>query len=385
MRRLIFIGLLLSQKFIYAKNIIPTFGGDGLVRGFSVRDNSDVKDQGYAQLFRLKVDVDLPKRVQVRTRTVLSGDRWAGDSANNKVSGNFDDGSGGNSVRLDYAYLNIPLPMKSRLQVGRTVATFSDCFNVCDDRRDRIFLLKFLGKVGVGVLQDKRVEGQTTKGGDDASLYGVGAFYNGPEAEWAILLGTWKNADGSYFLKDVINFSPFYKYKGEDVNWTVIWSWAGLGDRGAAYSGHHNSFALNGNYRLNGWLEVGAHGIYSDDGALIAPGYDTYSFVINNDPDNYRSNTRLIRMGGFGTSSGGSIDDEYMALARARVFTGDYVTSFVFANVREVVSRNEQDLNVFDIHTNYNYSENVKLEAGVALVRGDRNEEATRFQAVVSF
>lgn len=360
-------------------------GGDGYVRGFSKKTDNNTKEQGYAQMLRLKLDLITSDKIKVSTRTVLSGDKWAGDSTNNTVTGNNDDGSGGNAVRLDYGYIEVPLPGGVLARAGRQTADFSDCFNTCDDRRDRLLVMKFMGKFVPALVYDKRVEGVTTKEGDDADMYAAALFHLDKTHEWALLYATWLNDDDSYVLRHVHNFSPYYKYKGDNFKALAVWNWLGAGDRSSWYHGHHNSFALKGEYRLSDSLEFGGQIIYSEDGGLITSGYDTFSFVVNNDPDNNRSNSRLISMGGFGTFTGGSNDDEHFVVGRVRHFKGPVTTALAVGRAREYKNSTEFDLMVYDFQLHYQYTKSLLFKAGVALVREDRSEEATLFQMETNF
>ena len=367
------------------KGVDLKVGGDGYVRGFSTKSNNGTKNQGYAQMLRLKMDLVTEDKIKVSTRTVLSGDQWAGDSTNNTVTGNNDNGSGGNDVRLDYGFIEVPFKDGWVARAGRQTANFSDCFNTCDDRRDRLLLLKFMGKFVPALVYDKRVEGSVANQGDDADMYAAALFYLDKVHEWALLYATWFNDDDSYVLRHVHNFSPYYKYKGDKFKALAVWNWLGAGDRSSWYHGHHNSFALKGEYRFHNDFDISGQIIYSEDGGLITSGYDTYSFVVNSDPDNNRSNSRLVRLGGFGTFTGGARDDEHFIVSRLRYFAGPFTTSLAIGKAREYIAPTEFDLMVYDLQVHYQYSKSLLFKGGVALVRNDRTEEATLFEMQTSF
>jgi hypothetical protein len=362
------------------------FGGDGYVRGFSTESNTGSKSQGYAQLLRLKLDLTTKDKISIRTRTVLSGDKWTGDTADQAISGNSSGTlDGGNPVRLDYGYIEAPLPKGWMARAGRQTANFSDCFNTCDDRRDRLMLFKFYGNLMPAVLFDKRTEGTLNKEGDDGDMYAAALFHLHARHEWALLYATWFNDDKSYVLRNVHNFSPYYKYKSPKFTGLIVWNWLGLGDRGSWYHGHHNSGAIKGEYRFHKNFDFSMQGIISEDGGLITAGYDTYSFVVNNDPDNNRSNSRLVRLGGFGTFTGGSNDDEHFIVSRLRYLNGKFKAALAVGRAREFINPTKQDLMIYDMQAHYQYSKSLLLKAGIALVREDRSEEATLFQMETSF
>jgi hypothetical protein len=357
-----------------------------MVRSFSTKTDTSAKSQGFAQLLRVKIDAENKDGIALRTRTVLSGDKWNGDAAENAVSGNSSNSfNGGNPVRLDYGYLESPLLDQWKARVGRQEANFSDCFNTCDDRRDRLMLYKLYGHYLPAVLFDKRSEGDIAKEGDDGDMYAAALFHFHPVHEWAVLYATWINDDESYVLKDVHNFSPYYKYKGKNLTAFFVWNWLGQGTDASWYSGHHNSFSTKFEYRLHNHFDVSVHGLLSEDGGLVADGYDTYSFVINNDPDNNKSNSRLVRMGGFGSFSGGANDDEHLFITRFRYINNKFKAALAVGTAREYTSSVEHDLMIYDVQAHYQYSRSTLIKAGVALVRDDRHEGAGLLQIETKF
>jgi hypothetical protein len=326
----------------------------------------------------------------------------------NAVTGNSSTSNrGGNDVRLDYGFIEVPLPGNVVARAGRQEANFSDCFNTCDSRRDRLLLLKFMGNFVPALVYDKRVEGinagnnsissggYSVSGRDsaDADMYAAALFHLHKTHEWALLYATWFNDDESYVLNKVHNFSPYYKYKGENFKALLVYNWLGQGTATTGttaatsqfYPDHHHSFAIKGEYRLTDKLEFSSQFIMALDGGLITSGYDTYSFVVNNDKDNNSSNTRLITMGGLGTLSGGDDADEHFLVGRVRYFMGPVTLSAVVGKAREYVGGQDQDMMVYDMQAHYQYSKSLLVKAGLALVRGDRPAEATLFQMETAF
>lgn len=388
----IFFAITSTVSAAQLKGVDLTVGGDAYVRGYSTKDNSNTKEQGFAQLIRMKLDMETPDKIKVKTRTVLSGDKWAGDGVNNAVTGNSST-RGGNDVRLDYGFIEVPLPGGVYARAGRQEANFSDCFNTCDSRRDRLLLMKFMGNYVPALVYDKRVEGQINSEKDDGDMYAAALFHIHKTHEWALLYATWQNDDDSYILKNVHNFSPYYKYKSDTFNALVVYNWLGQGSQTTGstaatsqlYPDNHHSFAIKGEYRFTDSFEFSTQFIMALDGGLITNGYDTYSFVVNNSPDNNQSNTRLITMGGLGTFSGGDNADEHFLVSRLRYFAGPLTLSGVVGKAREYTGGVEYDLMVYDLQAHYQYSKHLLLKTGFALIRGDRDQEATLFQMETSF
>ncbi len=368
------------------------FGGDAQVRGFTKKTNNNTKEQGYAQLLRMKVDFQASDKVKVSTRTILSGSGWNGDQPNNRIGGNNDLGNasnlnGGEGVRLDYGYLEVPITDGWVARAGRQEANFSDCFNTCDERRDRLMVYKFYGNLLPALLMDKRAENQTNNEKDDADMYAAALFHIHRVHEWALLYAYFQNDDGSYVLDGVHNFSPYYKYKGEKFTGFVVYNWLGGGKDDAWFDDNHHSYALKGEYRLTNRWEVGAQYIASIDGGLIATGYDTYSIAVNNSPEYNASNSLLVSLGGLGTASGGDKDDEHMFIGRVKGYFGDITATAAVGKARETRTAGtiEEDLMIYDFQAHYQYSARTKFIAGLALVRDDRTEETSVLQVNTSF
>jgi hypothetical protein len=224
-------------------------------------------------------------------------------------------------------------------------------------------------------------------------MYAAALFHLDKTHEWALLYAFWQNDDDSYVLNNVHNFSPYYKYKSDTFNGLLVYNWLGQGTETTGntavtrqfYPDHHHSFAIKGEYRFSDRFEFGTQLIMALDGGLITDGYDTYSFVVNNSPDNNQSNTKLITMGGLGTLSGGDSADEHFLVARGRYFAGPLTVSGVVGKAREYTGGTAQDMMVYDIQAHYQYSKSLLLKSGIALIRGDRDQEATLFQMETTF
>lgn len=368
-------------------------GGDAYVRGYSTKDKTgggETKTQGLAQLFRVKLDVTTKDKIRVSTRATLSGDRWNGDPAVNAPQGTNSDNqynvNGGNPVRLDYGFIEVPFKNGWVARAGRQTANFSECFNTCDDRRDRLMVMKSYGNYVPVILYDKRREGLTNQDGDDSDMYAAALFHVHQVHEWALLYAYFDNSVTGYQLGGVHNFSPYYKYKGENFKMLAVWNWLGAGDSDSWYdNSNSHSMALKGEYRLNNSFEVGAQMIQSFNGGLIAAGYDTFSFVVNNSPEFNRSNNLLVNIGGLGTLTGGDEDDESLYITRLRYFKDKFTASVAVGKAREYASSQANDLMIYDLQLHYQYTKSTSFKAGYALVRDDKKMDSALFQMTTLF
>ncbi len=373
-------------------------GGDAYVRGYSTYDKSnggETKTQGFAQLLRVKLDITTKDRIRLSTRATLSGDKWNGDPAVNAPTGTNSDndsvnGNGGNPVRLDYGFIEVPFKNGWIARAGRQTANFSDCFNTCDDRRDRLMLMKAYGNYVPVVLYDKRREGSTTSDDDDSDMYAAALFHLHQVHEWALLYAYFDNSTSGYMLGGVHNFSPYYKYKGERFKALAVWNWLGAGEKGSWYHNENShSFALKGEYIINDSFDVGFQTVQSINGGLIAGGYDTFSFVVNNSPEYNQSNNRLVSIGGLGTLTGGDKDDESLYIGRVRYFNKKLTASVAVGKATEynafATGQKKNDLMIYDMQLVYQYAKSTSFKAGYALIRDDKKMDSALFQVTTNF
>lgn len=364
-----------------ATEVQHKIGADAWVRGYSIDTGSNGAvnvNQGVAQRIAVKVDLTVDQKTKIKTSTILSGDNWKGDTADQVVTGDTDNGGGGTPVRLDYGYIETVLPQGVIMQAGRTTANFSDCFNTCDDRRDRLAFFKYYGKYVPVLLYDKRVEGDLNIANDDRDMYAAALFHLDKIHEWALLYATWLSKNPNDLLQKVHNFSPYYKYKGEKLNLLFVYNWLGQGANNSLFYHHHHSYAVKAEYQLLPSLKLSGQMIRSIDGGLIASGYDTYSFVVNNDPDHNSSNTRMVSIGGLGTFTGNEIDDEYFYVGRLSYsLNADTQIHGVYGLARETVSLRDQNLSIYDVQVEHQYTKALSFKAGLAWITRDREEKAS--------
>lgn len=369
---------------LFANDSKYTLNGDAYFRGYQI--DPSTKSQGFAQRVRLKLNVNIDEKTKIATSAILSGDKWNGDTADQKITGNSDNGAGGNPIRLDYAYLDTQLENKITLRVGRTTANFSDCFNTCDDRRDRLLLMKFYGKYLPVILFDKRAEGDINNEQDDRDMLAAALFHIDKTHEWALLYATWLSENDADVLKKVHNFSPYYKYQKDKIMMMFIYNYLGQGKDTSWFNDHHHSFAIKSQYAFSDRFFIAAQIIGTIDGGLIASGYDTYSMAVNNSPDHNQSNNKLVSLGGLGTFTGGEVDDEYMMITRFGFKPNqNHLLTFNIARAKETISQQKNLLNIFDLQYQRTLSKNLLFKTGVALIRDDRHENTGLFELETRF
>mgnify|MGYP001544619206 CR=1 FL=1 len=295
-----------------------SWGGDANVEGFMNRvegEDDTVSDaRGYTNRIRLKGTFKTDGNVSVNTRLILNDSAWTGDS-HSGVEGVYQN-SGNDAVAVDYGFIQAPIAGWT-FRFGRQVANWANCFLTCDDRRDRILAMKRFGSTTLILLNDKRNGGVTPDGtfgmyllGDptneeSAGPTGEGDLYTAAAVgvikgwQWGLLLGKWIGEEG-YLLDEVYAISPFVKGKAGNVKLEGAINILGGGeDDWAAFRDTAISAYIKAGIEVSS-INLEAQAVIVDGGGLIAPGFDTFTMFINNNPDNNLSNVSQFNLGGLG-------------------------------------------------------------------------------------
>ncbi|MES1926978.1 hypothetical protein [Salinisphaera sp. T31B1] len=291
---------------------------------FDTNDESNAgSDTGFAQYLRLGADFKHEETgVEVHTRLELAGDRWSGDNRDYTTTADraFNPSNRGDNVRLDIGFVQVPLG-KTLLRVGRQESNWNNCFLVCDDRRDRIFVARSFGKVSAFIGYDRRNDDTSFASIDNGDQFFpgfvtpifdtgfTGGFlflyyldnYQGSIADYPLL------AQGSqpYVLDNAKAISPYVTGKIGPFQIETGFNY---------FDGSHVSSPTpeDGDYFTDaGWSEYFRIGTEFDryearfqyvgaqDGGLISSGFDTYSSLINSNPESTANPTSVYNMGGF--------------------------------------------------------------------------------------
>lgn len=340
------------------------FNGEFEVNAYNVDLDTPGGDDRRAlqQLLRLGANVKLDDGVQVVTRMNLSNRTWTGDVGTQAVpSEQFSPDAAGN-VTLDLGYLQLPLG-PGVLRVGRQESNWANCYVSCDDRRDRILYATRLGTTNVGLIYDKRQE-LTVDGDNDFtgySAYAVGKF--GPVLAGLLIYharfdDAWPNpaqADENLTL-----VSPYFQ--GKLAGFTVD----------GAIGFQHQSFAdnLKGAYLRAGYdlgvAKVDAQVLWSD-GYAPNQGFDTFSSMINNSPENNNSPTSVARVGGdtlgFAARVVGNVTNQVKLVGAAGIYMdGDDAT---------FGSPTDTDMTFLDLQAHYQATKSTLIWATAGRVQVD--------------
>jgi hypothetical protein len=279
-------------------------------------DPRNDNDNGFAHLIRVKSDfLDEDTGISLHTSVELAGDRWVGDQRGYTGAGAnaFNANNKGDNVRLDLGYVQIPFG-HTVVRVGRQATSYSNCFLVCDDRRDRVLLIQPFSKTfQVLAIYDRRRDLDTFENTDNGDQFVFG-FVSKPMGLdiSALYIKYLKNYEGD--ITQATNTSGPYAVSGADLFSGYISGNIGEVAKatvGANYftNGKVTTPANNGQFvtedalsqyiRLEGSVGVmdwGVQYVGAQDGGYISPGFDTYSSLIQNNPESTANPTSLYTM-----------------------------------------------------------------------------------------
>lgn len=280
-------------------------------------DPRNDNDNGFAHLIRVKSDfLDEDTGISLHTSVELAGDRWVGDNhGSTPVNGQaFNTANKGDNVRLDLGYVQMPFG-HTVLRVGRQATSYNNCFLVCDDRRDRVLLIQPFSKTfQVLAIYDRRRDLDTFENADNGDQFVLG-FVSKPMGldVSALYIKYLKNYEGD--ITQATNPTGPYVVSGADLFSGYVSGNIGelaKATVGANYftNGKVTTPANNGQFvnddaisqylRLEGSVGImdwGVQYVGAQDGGLISTGFDTYSSLINSNPENTANPTSMYTMG----------------------------------------------------------------------------------------
>ncbi|MCC4309237.1 hypothetical protein LL252_11700 [Alcanivorax marinus] len=348
-------------------------------------------DTGFGHLIRIKGNfLDEDTGISVFTSVEVAGDRWVGDNNGGAVNPSFNSTSRGDNVRLDLGYVQIPVG-HTVFRVGRQATSYNNCFLVCDDRRDRILVVQPFSKTtSVVAGYDRRSDatGYRNQDNGDMSLLGLTTKIS----DWSagILWVQWyNNYEGArnplvnpdaYPLSNVSLFSGYLDGSlTEALDMAVGFN---LFTNGNVETGAPNDDrffqedAPSAYLRLGtnlGMVDLGVQYAATRDGGLISPGFDTWSSLINSNPEATQSASSLYRMGG---TLGLKDFDEDLLMARAKFnLTPKFSITGAVGQLSIDNGTNDDDSMVYDLQFAYQANKALRTWLSVGMI--EENEVGT--------
>lgn len=364
------------------------FSGDAYVRGYFVNGTDPYSTQAFNHFFRLNVDAKPDDNLTLKTGLVLAAETWEGDT-HKPIYGSGTNNSGtavggtnendplatgnGNATHLDHALIEYKKDSWI-YSAGRHAVTTPGCFLTCDDRRDRVQIVKITPTYDVfAFAYDKRTEGSLTNSKDDLDMITVAYYGAAPLFKYALQAGYFKQPNkGS--LNRVKQFTPQLtgNLLGIDYNFYYSILWGGT----SFYKNDHHSAAI----RLTKDLEVvkiDYESTFTKRGGLIVSGFDTLSSVINNSPDHNQSS---IKMRTIGYGLGVTKKDEYVHMVKiSKAFTQEFSASIGGgrAHILTAAAGNTIEKNsILDATAKYAFSKNLNLAGAYGKFFGDNKDHA---------
>lgn len=342
-------------------------------------------DTGFGHLIRVKGNfLDEETGISVHTSVELAGDRWVGDNHGGADHPGFNTGSRGDTVRLDLGYLQVPVG-HTVFRIGRQATSYNNCFLVCDDRRDRVMMIQPFSKTLTLVVgYDRRQDNDIFAHQDNGDQVNAGLIAKVGGWDASLLYVKWLNnyegtiatAPTPYALSNVDLFSG---YLSGDL--------AGLAKATVGFN-----YFMNGNVehpinqdayftdqapsaylRLEqsfGVADLGLQYVMTKDGGLVSGGFDTYSSLINNNPDATQSATSMYTMG---SALGQKDFDENLLIGKATWnLTPKFAITGAVGNLDIDNGTESDDSMVYDLQFSYQANKSLRTWVSVGMI--EKNE-----------
>ncbi|GAB3685440.1 hypothetical protein [Salinisphaera aquimarina] len=393
--------------------VAPPRGPDG--QRLDDQTSADSSDNGFANYLRLRADFKHEETgVEVHTRIELAGDRWSGDARNYTTTGQraFNADNNGDNIRLDLGFVQIPFSL-GLLRVGRQEANWNNCLLVCDDRRDRALFLTKLGNVSAFIGYDRRQDNTPFYNEDNGNQIFPGLVapigstgwtlgmlyvhwlnnYNGDLVDTDPSFGPDANGDGvpdvaagstgarnAYVLSNANIFSPYMQGKVGPLDISFGGNYLHNGNVNANQTVEDGDYftddAYSEYFRVGatlGMFELKAQYVGTQDGGLISSGFDTYSSLINSNPESTANPTSLYRMGGF-LGRQGFDEDLYIGAVTVNVSPKFALRGAVgFLNVDVPLSatttKGNDTSTVYDLQASYQLNSAVRTWATLGMLK----------------
>lgn len=336
--------------------------------------------RGILQLLRLGANIKLDDGVQIVTRMNLSNREWSGDRSNIDIDIDGDDYAysidgayspdAADNVTLDLGYLQLPLG-PGILRIGRQESNWGNCFVSCDDRRDRIQYVTRLGGTNIGLGYDKRVEGQFGPGpntdDDLTGYYGFAVGQLGPVVAGLLIYHVRYDDNFPAPMGDgtVTLVSPYFQTKVAGIDLSGTFAYQNM-DPGQGSMDDRLGAYLRAGYDF-GVAKVEGQLVWTD-GYAPNQGFDSFSSMINNSPENKNSALSVANIGrdtiGFAARVYGNVTEQLKLVAAAGVYDdGD-------ADKRGYWGRDEK-LTFFDLQAHYQVTPSTLIWATAGRVNVD--------------
>lgn len=292
-------------------------------------------DRASAQLLRLGVNAKLSDGVQLVTRLNLSNRTWTGNEGS-AGAGVYSPDTGDN-VTLDLGY--VQLPLAGVLRVGRQESNWANCFVSCDDRRDRIQWVTKVGDTNIGLGYDKRLERDTNNDDDETGYYGFAIGKLGPVVAGLLIYHIRYSDDfptAALAGDELTLVSPYFQTKLAGVNLQGAFAYQDNPVFDDAQLGAY----LRAGYDF-GVVNVEGQLVWSD-GYEPNQGFDSFSSIINNSPENknsalYRARNRIGRDTiGVAARVSGNVTKQVKLVGAVGYYDNGDSTDFGLADEREM-------------------------------------------------
>lgn len=387
------------------------FKADAFIKGYHLDNDSNSEavessqKKGAQSRVRLTANMYGQDGWAIKTRWLGYYD-WKGDRRQNGGSGSdFESGDNVDSVSMDVAYLEYTGSDGWLFRAGRQEANWAYGFNISDDRRDRIMLMKTINTSGgyfalLG-LYDLRFSQQNADTNNvyngDLSMYTIGGIGNHKGLDYGLL---WAYFDGEgygdgkgpnpYSIKSFHNISGYFgktfdKFSTKGA-FNVIQSSAD--DEINKYIWGNDSWSafVETGYQLTDSWQVQGQAAMFADGGLVGRGWDSYSMLINNSPRNEENPVMTGFFGGIGAQPAGQKDGNLFGLRANWTASEDLSFTVAAGQVDMDSNANTSTKSTFyDAKAVYQFSKSSSVELRAGHADGDLKDTAVMTTIRVNF
>lgn len=293
-------------------------------KNINTQGNVTDNDTGISHVLRIGLDLkDKETGIALFSSVELAGERWQGNRRDYGTQvAQFNETVRSDDIRLDYAYISLPISEYGKLNIGRQTTSYNNCLLVCEGRRDRVSLLQPLTPTLMGIINyDRNSDTESFNRIDNGDLVFFGVVGKVKNLDVGFLNFHWLHnykgnvgtqpgatptdpAHGLHALSGVHMISAYVGGNiNEDVKLTTGFNYNNNGR--VKHPVHEGKFfnkrSVAAYLRAEADIEnfgLGLQWVGAIDGGLISPGFDTYSSLINNSPDATSTPTSMYHMGG---------------------------------------------------------------------------------------
>jgi hypothetical protein len=270
-------------------------------------------------------------------------------------------------------------------RIGRQATSYNNCFLVCDDRRDRVMMIQPFSKtLSLVVGYDRRQDNDIFAHQDNGDQVNAGIIAKVGGWDASLLYVKWLNnyegtvatAPTPYVLSNVDLFSGYLSGDLAGLAKATVgfnYFMNGNVEHPVNQDAYFTDQAPSAYLRLEqsfGLADLGLQYVMTQDGGLVSGGFDTYSSLINNNPDSTQSATSMYTMGG---ALGQKDFDENLLIGKATWnLTPKFAITGAVGNLDIDNGTESDDSMVYDLQFSYQANKAMRTWVSVGMIEKNK-------------